>query len=325
MPTVAFNCCAIPGRCIVHVGEPQAGARNDKTISRLDEWLHEMRTSDAMQNFEYELRDVDGNLVICKGAWFLVDGGYHRWVDHICGGQIPVVLRPIKLVTDHQPLVWLMNADQKKNAHHTRWALMVDQYDLVVVHRAGASHANADVPSRFPLASDEDHTGSRLDSGDEVKVGGNIRLATPKEYAAWYGAVAENPGNAAVSVDEKRVIGAAVALRISRQAMTRTAPADCEGDRDVATIRSALSRSRPVRHRHRRRVGLLLRDKAQWPKAKELAGMFPEPPEPPDGLSRLSRARDLCEASRLALSRRRSALRVLRALRWRRVLRECWV
>ena len=37
MPTVAFNCCAIPGRCIVHVGEPQAGARNDKTISRLDE------------------------------------------------------------------------------------------------------------------------------------------------------------------------------------------------------------------------------------------------------------------------------------------------
>ena len=26
--------------------------------------------------------------------------------------------RPIKLVTDHQPLVWLMNADQKKNAHH---------------------------------------------------------------------------------------------------------------------------------------------------------------------------------------------------------------
>ncbi len=45
---------------------------------------------------------------------------------------------------------------------------------------------------------------------------------------------------------------------------------------------SALSRSRPVRHRHRRRVGLLLRDKAQWPKAKELAGMFPEPPEPPE-------------------------------------------
>ena len=125
--------------------------------------------------------------------------------------------RPIKLVTDHQPLVWLMNADQKKNAHHTRWALMVDQYDLVVVHRAGASHANADVPSRFPLASDEDHTGSRLDSGDEVKVGGNIRLATPKEYAAWYGAVAKNPGNAAASVDEKRVSGAAVALRISRE------------------------------------------------------------------------------------------------------------
>ncbi|XRA98835.1 transposon Ty3-G Gag-Pol polyprotein [Pycnococcus provasolii] len=79
--------------------------------------------------------------------------------------------RPIKLITDHQPLVWLMDSTQRKNAHHTRWALMVDQYELVVVHRAGAAHANADVPSRFPLATDEDNTGARLDSGEERNLG----------------------------------------------------------------------------------------------------------------------------------------------------------
>lgn len=62
---------------------------------------------------------------------------------------------------------------------------MVDQYELVVVHRAGASHANADVPSRFPLSTEVDRTGARLDDGDEVAVGRQMRLATPDEYARW--------------------------------------------------------------------------------------------------------------------------------------------
>lgn len=109
--------------------------------------------------------------------------------------------RHIKLITDHQPLVWLMDSSQKKNAHHTRWALMVEQYDLVVIHRAGASHANADVPSRFPLATEEDNSGARLDDGEERNLGGQVRLATPEEYAEWYTAVARNPGNKATQSD----------------------------------------------------------------------------------------------------------------------------
>lgn len=44
-----------------------------------------------------------------------------------------------------------------------RLALMMQPYDFTVVHRRRKTYHNADVPSRFPLPSEADHTGSRLD------------------------------------------------------------------------------------------------------------------------------------------------------------------
>jgi len=68
-----------------------------------------------------------------------------------------------KLVTDHQPLTWLMTKQDLVN-QHARWAMMLQQYDFTIEHRPGANHQNADALSHFPLASEEDVTEARLDT-----------------------------------------------------------------------------------------------------------------------------------------------------------------
>ncbi|KZS01385.1 Uncharacterized protein APZ42_001980, partial [Daphnia magna] len=66
------------------------------------------------------------------------------------------------LVTDHQPIKWLM-ANQELTGKPARWSLIMQEYDFEVVHRPGATHINADVLSRYPLPSSADATGARLD------------------------------------------------------------------------------------------------------------------------------------------------------------------
>ena len=67
-----------------------------------------------------------------------------------------------KLVTDHQPLTWLMKATDL-TGQYARWQMLVQEYDFEIVHRPGHKHQNADVLSRFPRASTEDITGARMD------------------------------------------------------------------------------------------------------------------------------------------------------------------
>ena len=57
---------------------------------------------------------------------------------------------PLTLVTDHQPLEWLLISN-KLTGSHARWALILQEYDFKIVHRPGLKHANADVCSRHPL------------------------------------------------------------------------------------------------------------------------------------------------------------------------------
>jgi len=46
-----------------------------------------------------------------------------------------------KLVTDHQPLTWLMTKQDLVN-QHARWAITLQQYDFTTEHRPGANHQN---------------------------------------------------------------------------------------------------------------------------------------------------------------------------------------
>ena len=58
------------------------------------------------------------------------------------------------LVTDHEPLRWLMTT-QKLTGKMARWSLLLQEYDFTVHHRAGVDNTNADCLSRFPLVSEE--------------------------------------------------------------------------------------------------------------------------------------------------------------------------
>lgn len=66
------------------------------------------------------------------------------------------------LITDHQPLLWLMTTSTL-TGQMARYALSIQDYTFTVIHRAGRLHTNADHLSRMPLSSQEDNTGARMD------------------------------------------------------------------------------------------------------------------------------------------------------------------
>jgi hypothetical protein len=65
------------------------------------------------------------------------------------------------LVTDHQPLTWLLS-NQGLTGQAARWAMIVQEYDFTVEHRPGKTNI-ADHPSRFPVTSQQDTSGARID------------------------------------------------------------------------------------------------------------------------------------------------------------------
>jgi hypothetical protein len=66
------------------------------------------------------------------------------------------------IVTDHSPLLFLMK-NENLSGQYARWALILSEYDFTVKHRPGIKHQNADALSRFPLPTEEDNTGARMD------------------------------------------------------------------------------------------------------------------------------------------------------------------
>ena len=73
------------------------------------------------------------------------------------------------LVTDHEPLKWLM-ANNHLTGAHARWACILQEHDFTIMHRPGAQSANVDALSRFPRASTEDRSGARFDEDTEAEV-----------------------------------------------------------------------------------------------------------------------------------------------------------
>jgi hypothetical protein len=69
--------------------------------------------------------------------------------------------RPFVSKTDHEPLKWLMTSE-KLTGMHTRWASILQEYNVDIQHRAGVTHGDADGLSRNPLPSEEDRTDARM-------------------------------------------------------------------------------------------------------------------------------------------------------------------
>ena len=58
------------------------------------------------------------------------------------------------LVTDHEPLRWLMTT-YKLTGKMARRSLLLQEYDFIVQHRAEVDNTNVDCLSRFPLVFEE--------------------------------------------------------------------------------------------------------------------------------------------------------------------------
>ena len=76
--------------------------------------------------------------------------------------------RKFHLITDHQPLKWLMT-NKNVTGQYARWCMILQEFDFEVHHRAGEAHQNADALSRLPALSSADATGSRLDHDSDPR------------------------------------------------------------------------------------------------------------------------------------------------------------
>ena len=74
--------------------------------------------------------------------------------------------RHFTVVTDHRPLTWMMK-NRTLTGQYCRWALICQEYDFEILHRAGKANANADCLSRLPRDTAEDESGARLNFDDD--------------------------------------------------------------------------------------------------------------------------------------------------------------
>ena len=79
--SIAYNViCDHEGRALA-VLKGAYGATSDKTIVRFDDFVDDVRCDDFFTQFAYEVRTgpADGDRKMTKGAYLIIDGGYHPW------------------------------------------------------------------------------------------------------------------------------------------------------------------------------------------------------------------------------------------------------
>jgi hypothetical protein len=64
---------------VVNISAGFPGSTNDKTGVRYDAYIQRLRSEPLFLNYEYPLFDSQGRHITGKGAWAIVDGGYHEW------------------------------------------------------------------------------------------------------------------------------------------------------------------------------------------------------------------------------------------------------
>lgn len=104
--------------------------------------------------------------------------------------------RRFRIVTDHQPLLWLMT-NESLRGKLARWALILQEFDFDIQHRAGVTHQDADGLSRNPLSTQEDQTGVRHD----------VDTAGVPGLAAWLAMSAEESSCCALCAAGGRHMG----------------------------------------------------------------------------------------------------------------------
>ena len=107
------------------------------------------------------LNKHEANYSSYKGEMLAVVWAVKMLRHHLIGSDVP-----FKLVTDHQPLLYLMSSEGL-TGQYARFALVLQEYNFEVEHRPGIKHQNADGLSRNPRPSTVDGSGARLDEDDD--------------------------------------------------------------------------------------------------------------------------------------------------------------
>ncbi|KAK3243339.1 hypothetical protein CYMTET_47009 [Cymbomonas tetramitiformis] len=133
------------------VGEP--GGPNYSEMARpLNDLLKkEVTDVNAAWGKEQDKALQDLKDALCSGSG--LGGTYLEAVLYLHGVHFT-------LVTDHSPLTTLMEKADLQG-QHLRWAISLQEFEFSVQYRPGAKNSNADVPSRYPLPSEQDETGAR--------------------------------------------------------------------------------------------------------------------------------------------------------------------
>ena len=76
--------------------------------------------------------------------------------------------RRFKIVSDHKPLVWVMNV-KDPGLRLLRWRIQLAEYDYKITYRPGSQNTNADALSRIGGVSKEDDLSEEFDE-DRKKI-----------------------------------------------------------------------------------------------------------------------------------------------------------
>ena len=85
---------------------------------------------------------AEENYGSCEGECLAVVWATQHFREYLFG-------TPFTLITDHEPLRWLMQTN-KTTRKLARWSLLLKEYDMTVVHKRGVLNTNADCLSRYP-------------------------------------------------------------------------------------------------------------------------------------------------------------------------------
>ena len=85
---------------------------------------------------------AEKNYGSCEGECLAVVWATQHFKEYLFGS-------PFTLITDHEPLKWLMQTN-KTTGKLARWSLLLQECDMKVIHKSGILNTNADCLSRFP-------------------------------------------------------------------------------------------------------------------------------------------------------------------------------
>lgn len=91
--------------------------------------------------------------------------------------------RKFTIVTDHKPLIWLMNV-KDPNSRLMRWRLKLEEFDYEVIYKSGKTNTNADALSRIPVNAIDSYISDEEISkmlSEITKVKKEIKIAFSKD------------------------------------------------------------------------------------------------------------------------------------------------